>query len=249
MQLIISKLLVNYSISGKGKTLVVIHGWGDSSKSFIKIQEELSKSFEVIVLDLPGFGNSSAPDVGWGLDQFSEFIANFIEKLDINVYAFIGHSNGGAILINGIANEVIKSKKLILIASSGIRDTDRLKKRMILIGAKVGKIPLLMLPTQYQLKLKKRLYQAIKSDADVNPGMLETFKKIVKQDVSEDAIKLKLPTLLIYGQDDKITPPEFGQIYNKLIKNSQLEIIKHSGHFVHLQQQEPVVEKIERFLK
>jgi pimeloyl-ACP methyl ester carboxylesterase len=236
-------------VSGKGKTVVVVHGWGDNSKSFINMQKSLAESYQVIILDLPGFGSSSLPESGWNLEDYSNFIKDFIDKLKVNVYAYIGHSNGGAILINGLSRRVISSEKLVLIASSGIRDTAKLKKKLILLGAKVGKVPLKLFPSEYQLKLKKRLYQAIKSDAAVNPQMIDTFKKIVKQDVSEDASKLHVSTLLIYGGNDKITPPEFGQIYNKLIKDSHLEVIEGAGHFVHLQEVDRVQKNIEDFLK
>jgi len=249
MQLIIDKLLVNYQVSGEGKVIVLIHGWGDDLNNFSKMQLNLSRSYKVISLDLPGFGKSSAPVLGWSLDDFAGFIKDFITKLDIEVYAYIGHSNGGAILINGLANKTINAKKLVLIASSGIRSTDQLRKKAILVGAKIGKLPLKLFPTSYQMKLRDKLYHALKSDANVTPELIQTFKKIVGQDASKDASKLELPTLIIYGREDKVTPPQYGQIYNKLIKHSKLEIIDGAGHFVHLQKAGEVEKIIEDYLK
>ena len=249
MQLIIDKLVVNYQVLGEGRAIVLVHGWGDDLNNFNKLQLNLSKSYKVISLDLPGFGNSSPPASGWSLDNFAKFIASFIDKLDIDVYAYIGHSNGGAILINGLANQTIQAKKLILIVASGIRSSQQLKKKLILVGAKIGKLPLKLLPTDYQLKLRDRLYKMIKSDAAVSPEMIETFKKIVKQDVSEDAAKLQIPTLLIYGKDDNVTPLEYGQIYHQLIRDSQLVVIDGAGHFVHLQEINKVQNLIGDYLK
>jgi len=249
MQLIIDKLLVNYQVLGEGKVIVLIHGWGDDLNNFSKMQSNLSRSYKVISLDLPGFGKSSAPISGWSLDDFAGFIKDFITKLDLEVYAFVGHSNGGAILINGLANKTIHAKKLVLIASSGIRATDQLKKKAVLVGAKIGKLPLKLFPTSYQLRLRNKLYRVLKSDAAVNPEMIQTFKKIVGQDVSKDASKLELPTLIIYGKEDKVTPLEYGQIYHQLIKHSKLEIIDDAGHFVHLQKADEVEKIIEDYLK
>ncbi len=248
MQIIIDKLLINYQDLGSGKLVILVHGWGDNLKSFNDLQKQLAKTFRVISLDLPGFGGSSAPETGWSLDDYAVFINSFVDKIGVSVYSYIGHSNGGAILIKGLANNIIESQKLILIAASGIRDTEKLKKKLIYIGAKIGKLPLKLLPTDYQRGLQKRLYQAIKSDAAVSPKMIQTFRKIVKQDVSEDALRLKTATLLIYGADDKVTPLEFGQIYHKLIKNSRLNIIDSAGHFVHLQEINKVQGLIEDYL-
>jgi pimeloyl-ACP methyl ester carboxylesterase len=249
MQLIINKLLVNYQVLGEGRVVILVHGWGDDLKNFDKIQENLAKSYRVFSLDLPGFGKTSTPDSGWSLDDFANFINDFAKKMGIEVYAYIGHSNGGAILIHGLGNNIIQAKKLVLIAASGIRNTDQLKKKFLLVGAKIGKIPLKLFPTDYQKKLRKRLYQAINSDAQVSPQMIQTFKKIVRQDVSEDAARLKIPTLLIYGKDDKVTPPEYGQIYHELIKGSSLVIIEGTGHFVHLQEADKVQDLIKEYLR
>jgi len=249
MQIVVNKLLINYQSFGKGPVVILVHGWGDDLINFNKLQKTLANSYKVISLDLPGFGKSTAPNEGWSLDDFAGFIKEFTDKLKLNVYAYVGHSNGGSVLIKGLADKTVSADRLILIASAGIRSSQQFKKTALKVGAKISKLPLKMLPTQYQIDLRKRLYKAIKSDAGVNPQMLETFKKIVKQDVTKDASKLKVPTLLIYGQDDKITPPEYGQAYNKLIKGSKLELIAGCGHFVHLQQPEKVEKIIENFLK
>jgi pimeloyl-ACP methyl ester carboxylesterase len=248
MQVVIDKLLINYQVAGRGPVIVLVHGWGDDLINFNKMQKVLAKHYRVFSLDLPGFGKSTAPKEGWSLDDFSKFMAKFVAKLDISVYSYVGHSNGGAILINGLASSELNAERLVLIASAGIRGTRQFRKSAILVGAKLGKLPLRLFPTDYQLELKKRLYKVIKSDAGVNPQMLDTFKKIVRQDVTKDASKLKLPTLIIYGSDDKVTPPEYGRIFHKLIKDSKLELVSGAGHFVHLQKPEPVESLIEGFL-
>ena len=83
----------------------------------------------------------------------------------------------------------------------------------------------------------------------VAPQLQETFKKTVKQDVQAEAKQLKVKTLLIYGADDKATPPLYGRLYNKLIKDSTLEVISGAGHFVHLDEPEKVTKLITGFLK
>jgi pimeloyl-ACP methyl ester carboxylesterase len=80
------------------------------------------------------------------------------------------------------------------------------------------------------------------------PHMQETFKQTVRQDVQEEASQLKLPTLLIYGQNDRATPPLYGEIYQQLIKGAKLQIVPDAGHFVHHDQPAQSMELIREFL-
>jgi pimeloyl-ACP methyl ester carboxylesterase len=78
--------------------------------------------------------------------------------------------------------------------------------------------------------------------------MQETFKKVVGRDVRNDAAKITVPTLLVYGSRDMDTPVEFGRTYAGLIKNSELEIIPDAGHLLHIENNEVVVGIIRKFL-
>src|SRR6478609_12130244 len=78
VQVIVSDLIVNYTRKGKGKQLLILHGWGDNSASWQKFAAKLAKSYEVIVPDLPGFGATQVPSATWGLDEYAKFTADFI---------------------------------------------------------------------------------------------------------------------------------------------------------------------------
>src|SRR3989344_1889749 len=107
MQIVTNSLITTYTRAGKGKTVVLLHGWGDSLASFRGVEGQLAKSFDVINVDLPGFGQTQAPHEVWNLDDYANFVADFLKKVEANdVYGFIGHSNGGALLIRGIGTEV-----------------------------------------------------------------------------------------------------------------------------------------------
>ena len=67
----------------------------------------------------------------------------------------------------------------------------------------------------------------------VAPHLQETFKRTVREDVQSDAQKLSVPTLLIYGENDRATPVLYGQIYHQIIDGSRLEIVGQAEHFVH----------------
>jgi Predicted hydrolases or acyltransferases (alpha/beta hydrolase superfamily) len=172
----------------------------------------------------------------------------FIQKLNLKPEIIIAHSFGGQVAIYGIGNGIIKANKLILLASAGIREYKQGKKLFIKLIAKSGKLFLVPLPQHIRRKVTRRFYQKIGSDLYLNYNLKETLGNILKEDVSLDAAKINIPTLLIYGSDDNETPPLFGQKFAQLIEYSTLEIIGHAGHFVFIDCQERVLKLVEGFI-
>lgn len=251
MQIVVNGLLTNYRQSGEaGSTVVLLHGWADSQKTFEVLVETLRLKHRVITLDLPGFGQTQAPSEVWGLTDYCKFIAEFLEKINVNkVDVLIGHSNGGALAIKSIASGYLKPDKLVLLSASGIRDRDKAKKLGLKVVAKTGKVATFWLPKSSKQKLQKKLYGTIGSDMLVTPELKETFKKTVSEDIQSDASKLKLPTLLIYGDQDKATPVDYGEVFQRLIEGSQLKVISGASHFVHHDNPVEVLNFIEGFIE
>jgi pimeloyl-ACP methyl ester carboxylesterase len=251
MHVIVDDLLVSYESLGTGKrNILFLHGWADPSDTFNPLIKQIdSQKYTIVVLDLAGFGGSQHPPEAWDIIDYSKHVSHFIEKLSIEPYAILGHSNGGAIAINAVANDLVKPKNLILVASSGIRSIHSVKKIIYMMLAKPAKLILLPLPLSAQKKLKRTIYQKIGSDLYAAEHMAETFRKVVSYDIQKDAKKVSIPTLLIYGEQDRITPPSHGKILSSLIRNSKLEIINDAGHFVHQSKANVVAESIKTFLK
>jgi len=248
MQVVVDDQVVHYEKTGSGPTVVLIHGWGDSLSTFYDLQSSLSKKFTVVSIDLPGFGQSHALNKPWDLNSYAEFLADFVNKLDLKVTTYIGHSNGGAILIYGLSNKILKANKLVLLAPAGIRNQQQIKKQIIKVATKSGKVVTSVLPKKTRLSLRTKFYGAIGSEMLLVPNMEETFKNVVNQDIRNNAKELKLTTLLIYGQEDQATPMSYGEIFNKLIDNSKLVTIDHAGHFVHHDQPLQVEKLIKEFI-
>jgi pimeloyl-ACP methyl ester carboxylesterase len=251
MQVLIEDSIITYQDAGNkdGKVILFLHGWADESSTFKTLVNNFYDNYRCICIDLPGFGGSEAPAAPLYLPDFSKKIAKFLEKIGIRPYAVVGHSNGGAIAINAISSGEIKPKKLVLLASSGIRGGQNLKKTALKLLAKPAKASLVMVPAGKRKGIKKKLYGRIGSDYMVAENMKDTFKNIVAYDISADAAELSLPVLLIYGEDDKSTPPLMGRKLKELIKASRLEIIPGAGHFIHHDKQSEVAGFIEGFLK
>jgi pimeloyl-ACP methyl ester carboxylesterase len=249
MQVLVNGMVIHYERVGSGPALLLVHGWADSLSGFYDIQKNLSKDYDVVAVDLPGFGQSSQPPGPWNLDNYGKFLSEFIAKLKISTYGLIGHSNGGAILITGLADNNLFAKRLVLLGSAGIRDKQRVKKQTLKVVAKSGKALTAMLPGSIKNNIKQRFYGRIGSDYLIAQGMEETFKLVVSQDVQEQATKIKVATLLIYGREDKSTPVEYGEILSSKISGSELKVIDNAEHFVHSDQPHQVEKLIKEFLK
>jgi pimeloyl-ACP methyl ester carboxylesterase len=248
MQLVVDSLLTQYESIGKGKTVLLIHGWGDDHRTFANLQKRLDGTYQTVALDLPGFGQTQAPMTTWALDDYAHFIKIFLDKAGLQPYAIIGHSNGGAVAIRGISQKTLACDKLVLLGSSGVRDAQSIRRNTFKIIAKIGKVATFWLPVKHRRSLRKKLYGVAGSDMLVAPHLQETFKQTVKQDVQADAMKIQTPTLLIYGENDTATPPTIGKRFASIMPNAELQILPQAGHFVHHEQSEQVAMMIKDFV-
>jgi pimeloyl-ACP methyl ester carboxylesterase len=118
MNVIVKGHSVHYTRTGNGPIVVLLHGWGDSHKTFSGLESSLKQKYQVIAVDLLGFGASEPPKETYTLEKYAQFVADFLRKIgEESVFAFIGHSNGGAIAIRGLSSGILHSDKLVLLAS------------------------------------------------------------------------------------------------------------------------------------
>ena len=233
MKVIVENLAIEYDDIGSGKVILFLHGWKDNLKTFDDLLPFLSSKYRIIRIDLPGFGKSGKPSESWVLDDYVKFINEFIFKLNLKVDTFVGHSLGGRILI----------------ASAGIAKRKTLKNYFLMFISKIGKF-ITYIPPFYFFKkqIRKTLYSFIGSDYFNAGSMKEIFLNIIREDLTHFLENIKIPTLLIWGEDDTETPLTDGNRFHKLIKNSVLKVFKNSGHFVHKEKSKEVSQLIQDFI-
>ncbi|HET8669112.1 MAG TPA: alpha/beta hydrolase, partial [Candidatus Saccharimonadales bacterium] len=249
MQVVVDSILTHYVRGGEGNVVVIVHGWADSSAGLHNLGAALSHHYDVIALDLPGFGKTDTPGNAWGLNEYAAFVGNFLKKIGVRqVWAFIGHSNGGAIVMRGVAQGRLEADRVVLLASAGIRNVYKGRTRALRLMAKTGKVFTAPLSASIKKKIRRKVYKTVGSDMLVAEHMQETFKRIISDDVRQDAAQLTQPVLLLYGEDDESTPIWYGEQFHELMANSTLEILPGAGHFVHLDRRKDVEDAILRFL-
>ena len=163
------------------------------------------------------------------------FFKKFLDKLGIKKCVLMGHSFGGSVAIYFTVENPQKIKKLVLVASSGIRNRNFFKKTKLItfmIVAKIIKIIFIIVPQRFSQSIKKKAYELLGSeDYLTDNNMKEIYKKVIQRDLQMEMQKINCPTILICGKKDKSTPINEAYQTQKNIKNSKLRIIKNAGHY------------------
>lgn len=226
------------------KSLVFIHGWGVSSEIFKPLYYFLKNDFEIYDLDLPGFGKMPIEKI-MTLKDYADFVYEFLKKNQIENPIIIGHSFGGAVATKLALLYPDKISKLILVAASAIRQP---RRQMILIK-KIADILKPLLPGKLRKFILKLLGYDKTDYAQIeSPELKETFKNVISEDLSPYFSLIKIPTLVIWGENDAITPFAEGELIAKSIPSAKLEVIKNAGHFVFLEKPEEFIKLIKEFI-
>jgi pimeloyl-ACP methyl ester carboxylesterase len=91
--------LVHYEVLGRGRPVILLHGWMNSWRYWVPSMQQLSMKYRTYALDLWGYGDSSKDDARLTLDAHVELLGNFMDKLGIAKAAFVGHSLGAAVMV------------------------------------------------------------------------------------------------------------------------------------------------------
>jgi len=246
MQITIDNLNINFQVYGSGLPIVVLHGWGDSSDNWYPFAQALANKYQVFLVDLPGFGGSDAPPIPWGVEDYSKLVNRFIEALEIYRPVLLGHSHGGRI-VSTIASNNNHCRAIVLVSSGGV-DMPSLIVKLKILWFKTIKVLVRPLGKRgeeiieaYQKKLGSRDYQEAGS-------LRATMVKVVNYKLFKILPKINLPTLIVWGNNDKTLSFEQAKIFEKLIPNSYIKIIWDGGHHLHLDAPEELAEIVDDFL-
>lgn len=233
-----------YKDYGRGEVIVLLHGFLGSSNDLEKVALELSKNNRVILPDIPGFGLSSNYELDKeSKEEMAKALINFITELNIKKYDLLGHSMGGEVALH-MALKDNRVNDLFLIDSQGYQNNDFypefLKEHP---GLSSFFIRTFFQNYFFQRYLSKTgLYNI---DNYNNKDFLKSYYlnynipsiTIHKINVDDDGgfisnvIKnIKNKTYIIWGDNDNVVDISNAKKFNQEIKNSELFIIKNSGH-------------------
>jgi pimeloyl-ACP methyl ester carboxylesterase len=241
------KIFFAQKVTGKKTPVLLIHGAAGTHLDWPPQLRRLATA-SVYAIDLPGHGRSPGPAHST-VGQSAAVVSALISELDLNGVVLVGHSMGGAIALR-IAHTGAQAIKGLVLISSGAR-----------------------------LRVKEELLNGIGSDFDSTAGMVtewfwsegapEELKDLGKRaflankqevvyadylacnsfDLMDQLNQIELPTLVICGSVDKMTPVKYSRYLAEQMPAARLKIVEGAGHMVHLEQPEKVAFHIKHFLQ
>jgi len=263
---------INYKIFGSGPiNLIFLHGFAASLETWTDILPFFATDkFKIYLIDLKGAGFSSVPrDPDYSIKANAIIVSEFIKQNKIRKSIIVGHSFGGGVaLLTTLLlaeNSTYFPSGLILIDAAAY-------KIDLPFFVSYARIPILnriilgLTSAQYKAKYtlekiyfdKKKItsakinrYAFFLQGPDYAYALIETASDVIPSDLKSYISKYKeilLPSLIIWGENDKVIPIGFGHMLNNDLSNSKLEILKECGHNPQEELPDKIAELIHPFI-
>jgi pimeloyl-ACP methyl ester carboxylesterase len=239
---------IHYEIAGDGLPLVLLHGIGSNSRSWRRQLEALSKDFKVIAWDAPGYDGSDDPptEVKASMRYYADQLRGMLDSLGLKRIFLLGHSTGGAVALEFCRVYPQYLDRLIVADARYAGSTSVLDERLRLIRT--------LSPAELAQQRAPKLLSANASAELVNevistmsqvrrPGYEFAASALACSDAKDVIHNFPVPTMLIWGADDQITP-----VWDVLPPRVELKIIPNAGHLCYIEQPEHFNELVRSFL-
>ena len=250
----------NYVEMGSGPPVVLVHGLGGSWQNWIENIPDLARDHRVIALDLPGFGASPMPPWEISIPAYGRYLHDFCERLGVGSCALIGSSMGGFISTELAIKEPDRVEHLVLVSSAGVTWSRARREPAAVIGRlSRAAAPLFF---RYQMaglhrsRLRHLAYRGIVHDpralrpellwemtspAFGGRGFYAAITNLVGYDIRHRLEEIEVPTLIVWGRNDRVVPSQGAPFYQRLIgDNARLVVFDRCGHL-------PMIERPLRF--
>ena len=218
-----------YIEEGEGETLMLLHGLFGALSNFTDLIERFRKEYKVVVPILPLFDLDIFHTTVSGLEKY---VQKFIEATGYDNINLLGNSLGGHVALVHVLKHPEKIKSLILTGSSGLFENgmgDSYPKRGDYEYMKKKAQLTFYDPAMANKELVDEVFEITNNRIKVIK-IISLAKSAIRSNLGDELSEIKQPTLLIWGNNDIITPPFVGREFNKLIPNSELFFIDKCGH-------------------
>ena len=225
----INDVKFNYKIYGnkESQSIVFLHGWGQNIAMMEPIANPFKNDYNIVIIDLPGFGESEEPKYAWTLDDYVEFLHSFFKRYNIKSPILVGHSFGGKLAL--LYASKYKVTKLVVLASPFKKEITKLSlKTKILKKAK-------------KIKILKKLENFAKKHMgsvdyrNASPIMRQILTQHVNTDITEEIKRIDCPTLIIWGTNDEAVPYARAHELENLITNAGVVTYEGCTHYAYLE--------------
>lgn len=238
------------------QNLILLHGLGGYAERWNNIIPILAKKFHLYVPDMIGYGQSDKPTADYTPEYFARYVFDFMESLGIKNTSMVGTSLGGQVVIECAATQSPTIKKIVLISPAGI-----MRKSTPVLDAYTMAA---LYPTKEAIK---NAYQMMVGEGkQVSEISIERFLNNMSRpnakmvflstllglknapDIFEKLGKISIPTLLIWGKEDKLIPFEYSKQFVSAINNCKFIPMDGCGHSPYVEDPEKLSELVMEFL-
>ena len=242
-------LQMTYERKGRGEPIVLVHGYvGDGPSTWRPQLDGLADEFDVIACDLPGAGGSDDPPESFGMRGFADALASFLPALELRSPHLVGLSFGGAVLIELCRQHQELAATITLVGAyagwGGSLPQDEVERRLnqALELSRLAPAQLIeaLLPTMFAASAPPDVTtEFAHSLATFHPEGLRAMAHACTEDLTDALAAIRLPTLLIYGDEDTRAPTGVASRLHKAIRNSELVQLPGAGHICNVDTPEP----------
>jgi pimeloyl-ACP methyl ester carboxylesterase len=240
---------------GQGEPVLYLHGAGGLT-GFEPFLEELGKDFHVIAPHLPGFGESTGAELIEDVIDAALFYHQLMDDLGIPATHIMGHSMGGMLAAEVAALDTHRAKRLVLVGSAGFwNDAHPIPDVFALDLSELGGY-LFHDPESPFAKMFLSIPQDMQQLADMYVERVKRFSTASKflwpipdRGLKKRVYRISAPTLLVWGETDRLIPPAYIDEFTSRIQNARVEIIKGAGHMLPYEQSESFVKAVRKFLE
>jgi len=229
----------SYIEKGEGEVLLLLHGLMGALSNWEQVIEKFSKEYRVIIPMLPIY---DLPLLTTGVKSLSKYVHKFITYKKLSNVTLLGNSLGGHVaLIYCLAHPGV-AKALVLTGSSGLYENafgGSFPRRENYDFVKEKVEYTFYDPATATKELVDEVFATV-NDRHRVIRILAMAKSAIRHNMSKDVHKIRIPVLLVWGRNDKITPPEVAEEFNRLLPDSELHWIDQCGHA-------PMMERPEEF--
>jgi pimeloyl-ACP methyl ester carboxylesterase len=252
---------VNYvELGGPARTAVVfIHGLAGCWQNWLENIPHFARSHRVLALDLPGFGHSPMPDWKISIESYGRLVRDFCDELGADDCAIVGNSMGGFVAAEAAIANPGRFEKLVLVSAVGVSHA-RLRREPAeaLARFSVATAPLWLRIGERSLRRRRLRRQAFGNifydpsrlrseflyevfhNGTGRPGFLPAVGELFGYDILERLEEVDVPTLIVWGRNDRVVPATDAFGYAERLPNSRVVIFDRCGHV-------PMAERPARF--
>lgn len=236
---------------GTGPTLLFLHGGGGAG-TWLPFHEKLAQRYHVIVPEHPGFGRSERPAWADNVGDLAMFYLDFMQALGLADVHLVGTSLGGWIAADLATRNTKNLRTLTLVAPAGLYVEGVGKGDIFLWTPEESARNFFADPALSEAALKRDVSEEEGVRQTKNAEMLAKLAwspRLFSHDLPKWLHRIDVPTMIVWGDQDKVLEPGHGPAFRDLIPGAKLETIAACGHLPHIEKADDLAALIGGFAK